>query len=426
MNSLLSQLNSTALDARIESRHRWYWVKEGFSPSLVRTAIEAEKCALWDLVVDPFCGSGTGPLEAARRQMLAAGAEVNPFLAFAAHAKTLSVAEHSVLEWRERIRKAIYDATYSPFIGFSTFARTRQKRGLFNQEVLKGFQGARQSMGPAPDTVKAVLGLCLLRSMLDCSNFVRDGKALRYSDTLIQSRFSRADLEDAFFSHVDDVIEDLDLDQGIAQLPPIKLTDSRVRLPDQFKGFRLCVTSPPYLNSFDYTDVYRPELFLGGFIRTAKELRELRHRTVRSHVQTSWSPPTESDFGPLFAKSLETVMSRRTLLWDQRIPKMIQAYFEDLRKVLRKLRGIAREDAVVWMVVSTSAYAGVQIPVDLILSHISTQVGWSLREVYVLRNHRSSGQHWRHLSSTSRNTVFPLRESLIILDANPSAKAKRI
>ncbi len=409
---------STSLDARTAPRHRWYWVKEGFSPSLVRTAIEMEKCTLSDLVVDPFCGSGTVPLEAARCQVRAAGAEVNPFLAFAAQAKTLSPKGCLVSAWHERARKAIYEATYSPLIGFSTFAKTRQKRGLFNQEVLKGFRGAWQSLEPAPDAVKALLRLCLMRAVLDCANFIRDGKALRYSETRIQHRFGRAELEEEFSSRVDDAVKDMAIDQGVAHPPPVELTDSRVRLSDQFRGFRLCVTSPPYLNSFDYTDVYRPELFLGGFVRTAQELRELRHRTVRSHVQASWSPPTESDFGPLFAECLKAVRSRHANLWNQRIPEMIQAYFEDLRVVLRKLHGLARDDAVVWLVVSTSAYAGVQVPVDLILADIGTQVGWSLREVCVLRHLRSSGQHRRQLSATERENVFPLRESLIILDAN--------
>ena len=71
---------STSLDARKEARHRWFWVKEGFSPLLVRTAIETEHCRPRDLVVDPFCGSGTVPLEALKRQMASAGAEVNPLL----------------------------------------------------------------------------------------------------------------------------------------------------------------------------------------------------------------------------------------------------------------------------------------------------------------------------------------------------------
>lgn len=410
---------ATSLDARNEPRHRWYWVKEGFSPFLVQTAIEVEDCTSTDLVVDPFCGSGTVPLEAARRQIPSAGAEINPFLAFATNAKTLTPTQSSVSVWRDRARDAIYWSTSSPLIGLSTFAKTRRKRGLFNQAVLKGFRGAWRSLEAAPDTTRELLRLCLLRATLDCANFSRDGKALRYREALMQRRFGREEFDAAFSFRVVEVIEDIDADQIPPKSPHIELTDSRHQLSERFRGFKICVTSPPYLNSFDYTDIYRPELFLGSFVRSAKDLRELRHRTVRSHVQASWKLPIESDFGSSFLECHEAIRAERANLWDRRIPEMIQAYFEDLRAVLRRLRALARDDASAWLVVSTSAYAGVEVPVDLILAHIGTQVGWSLREVRVLRHLRSSGQHQRRLSSTERASVNPLRESLIILDANP-------
>ena len=155
------------------------------------------------------------------------------------------------------------------------------------------------------------------------------------------------------------------------------------------------------------------------FVRSARELRELRHRTVRSHVQASWDLPVESDFGPLFRECHEAISAVRAGLWDKRIPEMIQAYFEDLRGALRALRALARPDAALWLVVSTSAYGGVEVPVDLIIAHMGTQVGWVLRDVHVLRHLRSSVQHQKMLSSTGNESVSPLRESLIILDANP-------
>ena len=409
----------TSLDARNEPRHRWYWVKEGFSPFLVQTAMETEKCCPTDLVVDPFCGSGTVALEALRRQMSTAGAEVNPFLAFAANAKTLTPPKTSVSTWHDRARQAIFRGNYSPLIGFSTFAKTRRKRGLFNQSVLKGFQSAWRSLVGAPDETRDLLRLCLLRSALDCANFSRDGKALRYRAALMERRFGRNEFAAAFSSRVADVIEDIDAELNPPTSPHIELTDSRHGLSKSFQGFKLCVTSPPYLNSFDYTDVYRPEMFLGGFVRCAGELRELRHRTVRSHVQASWELPVESDFGPLFLECHEAIKAERANLWDKRIPEMVQAYFEDLRAVLRTLRARARPDAAVWLVVSTSAYAGVEIPVDLILAHLGTQVGWNLRDVHVLRHLRSSGQHQRGLSSLGGQSGTPLRESLVILDASP-------
>ena len=410
---------STSVDARKEPRHRWYWVKEGFSPLLVQAAIKSEGCSSTDLIVDPFCGSGTVPIEAARCQIASAGAEVNPFLAFAAKAKTLTPPTDSITIWSERARKDIFEGTYSPLVGFSTFSSIGEERGLFTSEVLMGFQSAWQSLEAAPPSTRDILRLCLLGAALDCANFSRDGKALRYREALIKKQFTRQDLYEAFCLRSNEATDDIEVDEAPLTTPHIELTDSRKKLSERFQEFKLCVTSPPYLNSFDYTDIYRPELFLGGFLQTSTALRDLRFRTVRSHVQASWQLPVESDFGPLFDECHQAIKAEREALWDKRIPEMIQAYFEDLRIVLRSLRSLARPDAAVWLVVSTSAYAGVAVPVDLIAAHVATQVGWSLRDVHVLRHLRSSGQHQRRLSFAGNEAVAPLRESLVILDATP-------
>ena len=412
-------LMSTSADSRTEPRHRWYRVKEGFSPLLVQAAIQSEVCSSTDLVVDPFCGSGTVPVEAARCQVPSAGAEVNPFLAFVARAKTLTPPADSITAWSERIREGISRGAQSPLIGFSTFSSKAEENGLFTSDVLMGFQGAWQSLCAATPSTRDLLRLCLLGAAIDCANFSRDGKALRYRETLIAKRYTREDLDKAFRLRAEEAVEDVEADEAPLTTPHIELTDSRKSPLDHFKKFKLCVTSPPYLNSFDYTDIYRPELFLGGFVRSSRALRDLRYRTVRSHVQASWQLPVESDFGSLFEECHEAIKAERENLWDNRIPEMIQAYFEDLRGVLRSLRSLARPDAVVWLIVSTSAYAGVAVPVDLITAHISTQVGWSLRDVHVLRNLRSSGQHQKRLSAAGKEGVAPLRESLVILDANP-------
>ena len=144
----------------------------------------------------------------------------------------------------------------------------------------------------------------------------------------------------------------------------------------------------------------------------------LRLKTVRSHVQASWPHPTEQAFGQLYTKTIEEVKARIEFLWDKRIPLMIQAYFEDISSILRSLRIIAQADAQLWMVVSTSAYAGIEVPVDLIIAEIGCRTGWYLREVGVLRYLRAAGQHWKQWADFG--TPKPkLRESVVIFSARP-------
>ena len=187
--------------------------------------------------------------------------------------------------------------------------------------------------------------------------------------------------------------------------------------------FRLCVTSPPYLNSFDYSDVYRPELFIGGFVDTNKTLMKVRLKTVRSHIQANWKSPHNDEFGSLYANCISNIRERSDELWNPRIPEMIQAYFEDMEKILRGLRQRSANNGSVWLVVSTSAYGGIEVPVDLILAEIGQRVGWFLREVGVLRYLRSASQHVKHVEDKDRKSV-PLRESVVIFDANLKRQKK--
>jgi len=89
---------------------------------------------------------------------------------------------------------------------------------------------------------------------------------------------------------------------------------------------------------------------------------------------------------------------------------MIEAYFHDMRNVLIEVTRVLRKGAEAWIVVSTSAYRGVQIPVDLILAELGCESGLKLKGIYVLRQLRSSGQQWVGLGVKG----LPLRESLIV------------
>jgi DNA modification methylase len=406
----------SALDAAQYSRHRWYFFKEAFSPMIVDHAIDDACLKKGDLVVDPFCGSGTAPLQAAVRGLKGHGIEVNPFLAFVARTKLAHCSVRSFDESLSRVLSVVGRGQKSGLEGFSTFSRTQgSKRWLFNRSVLRSFDSAwtvaTSDRGPASNLVR----LCLLEAAMASCNAEKDGKCLRYRPQWEDLGFNRGHFTSALTTQAMLVRDDL------VKAPPAgagRIEQGDVRKRELPSGFKLCVTSPPYLNSFDYTDVYRPELFLGGFVSSMPELVRLRLRTLRSHVQVSWPKPKEHQYGTRYADSLKRVIERKDRLWDRRIPEMIQAYFEDVEVVLKALKRRAHPEASVWLVVSTSAYAGVEIPVDLIIADIATACGWFLREVKVLRHlGRLAGQQWTELSEQKAKPH--LRESVVVLDAKP-------
>lgn len=419
-----NEISVSALDSKLEPRHRWYHFKEGYSSDVVRAAMkDANVVKSNQVVADPFSGSGTTPLTAVSEGFKAQGLEVNPFLRDIGYAKSQNCCSKLFSKKVDAVIEASTTLIPSRLEEFSTFsekAEQAQGRGkwLFNSPILQSFESGFSVVSKRKSVANFLVRMCLINAVMDVSNAAKDGKCLRYKKDWKQRNYSPADFLEAFEDRAKIVAEDLLESPLHSPNANIVLSDSRKKIFEN--KFDLVVTSPPYLNSFDYTDIYRPELFLGGYVNSNTDVQKLRMRTLRSHVQVKWKDPESTDFGEHYRDSLSQILLRQDQLWNKRIPLMIQAYFEDMTLVLRNLRKRAKDNSSVWLVVSTSAYLGAEIPVDLIIADIATENGWYLREVNVLRHlQRVAGQQWDALNCTSRKQGPYLRESLVILDANP-------
>ncbi len=416
---------TNAIDTMFYPRHRWYFVKEGFSPLLVSKAITDSDCQKKDMVIDVFCGGGTTPLVATVGGYSAIGFEVNPFLAFVARTKLITCKGQVFYENHKRVLENAIKGAASNLINFSTFSENgKSQKWLFNEEVLSAFEGGWRGTIGMYAPVRDLIRLCLIGAAMDVCNAVKDGKCLRYKKNWKALKYGGADFITAFSSRVKIVKQDLDSNPLQPNENCIINADSRTLEKSALneKPFKLCITSPPYLNSFDYSDIYRPELYLGKFLRSKLDLYNLRPKTIRSHVQIKRVESNDLELSPLLSQSIEAIKDTNRVLWHTSIPSMIQAYFEDMKIILENLEPLAAQEAQVWMAVSTSAYAGVEIPVDLIIAHIGTQCGWSLREIKVAGHlRRIAGQQRQDL--TKSKTKNPrLRESVIVFENNPHIK----
>jgi len=401
---------SNAVDTKNLPRHRWYYYKEGFSPNLVESAID-ECCLNEDsLILDPFNGSGTVTLTAAKRNIKSQGIEVNPFTSFLAKTKALNAKQSQFNLLFERTLNSCFKGSLSSLENYSTFTESKKssKKWLFNTDVLRAFNGGMDLISEDRSNSAKLIKLALISAVMENCNATKDGKCLRYRKDWESKTFSKATFIESFQKKA--TIIKKDLSEHIIKKPQIETFDTR--LSEKYsliENFDLCITSPPYLNTFDYTDIYRPELFLGRFIKSSEELYKLRLRTVRSHVQANWEKPNLNNINSILLKDVYSkIDSKSELLMHKHIPAMILAYFEDMGNIFNNLSRNAKQNANVWMIVSTSAYANEHIPVDLILGDIATKNGWKLKEIGVLREIN------KRMTKYSPD-ISKLRESVIIL-----------
>jgi DNA modification methylase len=377
-------------------RHRWYRFKEGFSAGLVSTFTDEYLPKTGGRLLDPFMGSGTTAVEGARLGHHVDGIETNPFMAFMAKVKTrdysrINGIDRAALECLQHRQRA--DAFILPKDS-TLVERKGLEKWLLNRSVAVRFEQLRTAIANVqPSPRRELLLFALLSSMEDVANARKDGKCWRYKANWKRLSFSGKSLDEAFAAQVIRFIEDIKVSPRLNGNATIVRGDARRdmhRAGQNDSLFDAILTSPPYLNSFDYTDIYRPEMLMMQAANNSGDLRKMRFDTLRSHVQVAWKPSAPLDI-PLLVKTIRAIDS--TGLWCGRIPDMVNAYFVDLDQVIAAAAKRLKTGGTAGFVVADSAYCGVVIPVGSILAEIFERRGFTIQKVTTFRQTRGNGHH---------------------------------
>jgi len=228
--------------------------------------------------------------------------------------------------------------------------------------------------------------------MEEVANARKDGKCWRYKRDWQRLDYRGPALDNAFAGQVIRFSDDIRACPELKGRIQIRHADARKyaahkRARNLYDGV---LTSPPYLNSFDYTDIYRPELLLLNKARNSADLRQLRFSTMRSHVQVAWKPSPRLPI-PMLVEKIDEIDAAK--LWDDRIPEMVNAYFVDLDRVVGRCARCLKAGAPMGVVVADSAYGGVVVPVHLILAEIFERRGFSTNGVTHFRHTLGNGHH---------------------------------
>jgi DNA modification methylase len=376
----------------------WHRFKEAFPPELVERAIrespiQVERC------LDVFGGSGTTALTAQFLGVSSTTVEVNPFLVDVIRAKldrydTESLSK-SLLEVRRRSRAVDGDPAEVFRDVPATFVEPGvDGRWLFGNATAQRLAAILAAIDELElETHRRLLRVLVGGLLVEVSNAVVSGKGRRYRrnwEVRERERVPSA-VDDLFFDRLRRALRDI---YRFTPRPAVSTAvlhgdARRVRLRHCHE---LAIFSPPYPNSFDYTDVYNIELWMLGYLESREDNRRLRDSTLASHVQLFRDYPA----APGGSSSLDRVATRldavRETLWSPWIPAMIGGYFADLLAVLQRVRRRLSPGGNCWIVVGDSRYGGVHVPTARILSELVQAHGWSVSSMEPCRAMRSSAQ----------------------------------
>lgn len=384
----------------------WRRFKEAFAPEIVEKAVKETEAALntkITSILDPFIGSGTTAITAQFLGICPTGIEVNPFLADLCEAKIAKYdlsgapsAYKDVLERVQSLRGTLMNEQLFPGAPDTFIEPGVSGRFIFSRGVAIEIAAYREAIKFIPDgNLRRLFSVILGSVVIPVSNVTVSGKGRRYrrgiSGNMVSPRLVRRYFENGLLASLYDIRR---YDHRACRDYTLLRGDARVQI-DDCEDCDLAVFSPPYANSFDYTDVYNIELWTLGHLNGPAANRALREATLRSHVQIKRDFSANDTTSPLLASIIEPLKANRMSLWNPHIPEMIEAYISDMRQVLNKIKGKLRGRGRVYLVVGDSHYANVTVPVAEILSYEGLSLGYRCVRCENLRFMENFGQHQR-------------------------------
>jgi DNA modification methylase len=401
--------------------HRWYPFVEGYSREFIESILEEldytpEHC------VEPFAGSGTTGLELQHKGIKCSSFEVSPFMHLLSQVKmrndyAIKGYQRNLENLRESLNQVprdIFNHIALPLKSKITSLDGKTKRVNYSRPVMEGLCDIKYCIAQVQDKKYRDLFTIVLGSILqEVGNLYRNGKCMSYKKEF--PTYDREDVKTIFLNRLDtEILEDIEHivsikhdNKEISNWKNIRYGDVRKTIKNiDDQSCDLIITSPPYLNSRDYTDTYMMELWVLDLVSEYEDVRNLRKRTIRSHVQISWETPEALD-NKILNDVMKKIEKNEDAYWNRAIPNMIVSYFHDMDMLFEEFSRIVKPGKNVYWNVANSAYFGVEVPTDIITAQIAEKHGFEIIEIREAREVRTSSQQ--------KDKVGKLRESVTVM-----------
>ncbi|ASY50835.1 hypothetical protein LI058_15115 [Clostridium perfringens] len=407
--------------------HGWYPFVEGYSKEFIKSIIneyENINSSLPSLCLEPFCGSGTTPLELQKLKINCKSFEVSPFMYNLAKAKminsyTVKSFNKYYLKIEEYLKKPINNI--NELVVLNASKRIVEKDGLdkwnFDKETMDGILDIRYAITKFNNSkYERLFNIALASILLDISNVYRNGKCISYKKNWKNHHVSRQEVHKKFLDKLKNVfLPDIIKINNYKKKQKLLSNSNNCYLGDVRKildkkvddnSVDLIITSPPYLNSRDYTDTYMIELRVLDYLKEDEDVRKLRKSTIRSHVQVKWDKSKTLDIKEL-NESIKNLKKHKSNFWNKSLIDMIEGYFEDMDNLFNIFYNKMKKGGLIFFNVANSAYYNVEIKTDEIIAEIAEKNGFIVKEIREARLITSSSQQ--------KDKIGYLRESVIVI-----------
>lgn len=375
--------------------HRWFNFIAGFAPEFV-----AEQCIEFrpgSVLLDPFAGCGTSLVEAQALGVHSVGFEPHPFFARIARAKTAQPwTPDDLAEFQTLLLEALESDIPLPKLTDSAEIFLNK---LFDRPILEKLLRARVALQTSRWAEDDLAFLMLSRVIDLCSRAQTDGIYKAPTST------KRAAIpSNAICSVVQRVSEDSQHEpntQPVA-LATIYMQSSEMMDKIPSKSIDVVVTSPPYLNNFDFAEMTRMYLYFWGMCESWKDITETVRSKLIVNTTTSLSGHRElqdqyrNEVCEAIRPQLDELVNllraeRRVRAGKKEYDLLVYPYFAQMTRVLKEAHRCLKNGGKIHVVVADAAFYGIHVSAPQFLAMVMKDVGF--RNVQCVKM-RERGHRW--------------------------------
>jgi len=416
--------------------HNWYQFILGYPPHLVREYLEKFDVIDDDVVFDPFCGTGTTPVEALKNGISCYGLEANPVAAFASKVKTYanykpevlreylayiycsmkaSYKHHGFLELQEDLfvyKTKLMTVTIDNVTDLPEEQKKVIPKGFISPKPLQKVLIIREIIRRIENEAISDFFLLALATFI-----VKQAGNVRFGPEVGRTK-PKDDIESVstFTKITESMISDVQrtrLDAYAQIIPGDARELDKYLSQNLLSRINAVITSPPYPNEKDYTRSTRLESVLLDFIRNKQELRDIKEKLLRSNSRNVFASDTDGQYIRRFSRITsiaEEIEQRRLDLnktsgFEKHYKKIVLHYFGGMYRHFKTLKPfLAKNCKLAYVVGDQMSFFRVLIPTAELLAEIADSLDYRVNSIVL----------WRTRAATA--TKMQINENVLILE----------
>ncbi|MFP4403152.1 MAG: DNA methyltransferase [Candidatus Woesearchaeota archaeon] len=388
--------------------HSWYNYLAGYSAEFVKKILEEENITPDNIVLDPFCGVATTNIVCKKANIQSVGIEINPFTSFVAKTKLF-------WDFTEKELSSNYSNFFKQINKIKKTKKFKSNNDLLNRafspKILNELLKIKETINNfklvgKKKKLRNLYLLCLISILREVSNYESFSPYLKRRETMLKN----APVIEIYQNKLKKMMVDLYKVKDNKINPEIYNTSAK-SLDFLNQIFDVVITSPPYLNNWDYSWITKIELFFLDYAQTNEDLNNgFRKNLIKS--STYLLNNSEPELLLPESKIKKEILSVVKKLKKKRLMKkngkkydiMLIEYFNDMFLILREIyKKMNYGSKNIWVVGDSGLYDE-HIKTDVWIGNVSELVGFKFSKCDVLRERKAS----RH--------KIKLRESVIYME----------